>query len=286
MKKKMLIILLAMFALVLTGCSKQGASGKINVVTSTNVYQDIAKNIIGKDGTVTAVISNGNVDPHDFEPTTDSAKVVAKADIVVENGLGYDSWMKRLAEANNKKVMNVGKLMGKKTGDNPHIWYNLSMVKVFVNELVKEAGKLAPSKKATFEKRAKAYLAQVDAIKDIAKKVPATKKSVFVTEPVFDYALQASGLKIGDKEFEEAIENETDPSVKTVHAIQTNIKNRNYAAFVYNTQVQNSTISNLLKMAKQYKIPVIQVRETMPNNVAYLTWMRQNYQQIIEKIKK
>lgn len=61
---------------VLTGCSKKdnSSSNKISIVTSTNVYADIAQNVLGKYGKATAIITSSSTDPHDFEPTTADAK--------------------------------------------------------------------------------------------------------------------------------------------------------------------------------------------------------------------
>lgn len=93
------------------------AKHRVNIVTSTNIYADIAKNIVGKHGHVQAIIKNGDTDPHDFEPTTGSAKEVANANIVIANGLGYDDWMTNLANANDIHVVKVGnQLMGLKQG--------------------------------------------------------------------------------------------------------------------------------------------------------------------------
>ena len=66
--------------LILTGCSKkENSSNKISIVTSTNVYADIAQNVLGKYGKATAIITNSATDPHDFEPTTADAKKVQNA---------------------------------------------------------------------------------------------------------------------------------------------------------------------------------------------------------------
>ena len=139
--------LVTLVSLITVGCSnKQNSakqSDKISIVTTTNVYSDIAKNIVGKYGTATAIIDKSSVDPHDFDPTTADAKKVAQANIIVANGLGYDSWMNKLAKSVDKKPVLVGEdLMGLKSGDNPHIWYNLDMPTKYVDYLVKRLSKL------------------------------------------------------------------------------------------------------------------------------------------------
>lgn len=280
-----IIGLVGLLALVTTACAnkKEAASqsDKISIVTTTNVYSDIAKNIVGKYGTATAIIDKSSVDPHDFDPTTADAKKLTKANIIVANGLGYDSWMNKLAKSVNKKPVLVGEdLMGLKNGDNPHIWYNLNMPTKYVDYLVKRLSKLDKKHAAYFKANGKKYLAKVDKIKKLVKTDKSNKKPVFVSEPVFDYALKEAGYKIGDKEFEEAIENGTDPSPKMINKMNTDIKEKKIAFFVNNTQASSSTVKSFVKLAKKNGVPVLNVRETIPNHITYLTWMKENYQNL------
>ena len=279
--------LVTLLSLITVGCSnKQNStsqSNKISIVTTTNVYSDIAKNIVGKYGTATAIIDKSSVDPHDFDPTTADAKKVAQANIIVANGLGYDSWMNKLAKSVDKKPVLVGEdLMGLKSGDNPHIWYNLDMPTKYVEYLVKRLSKLDKKHAAYFKENGEKYLAKIDKIKQLAQANKGDQKPVFVSEPVFDYALQEAGYKIGDKEFEEAIENGTDPSPKTINEMNNSIKQKKITFFVNNTQASSSTVKSFVKLAKKNNVPVLNVRETIPNNTTYLAWMKENYQKLAD----
>ena len=279
--------LVTLVSLITVGCSnKQNSakqSDKISIVTTTNVYSDIAKNIVGKYGTATAIIDKSSVDPHDFNPTTADAKKVAQANIIVANGLGYDSWMNKLAKSVDKKPVLVGEdLMGLKSGDNPHIWYNLDMPTKYVDYLVKRLSKLDKKHAAYFKENGEKYLAKIDKIKQLAQANKGDQKPVFVSEPVFDYALQEAGYKIGDKKFEEAIENGTDPSPKTINEMNNAIKQKKIAFFVNNTQASSSTVKSFVKLAKKNNVPVLNVRETIPNNTTYLAWMKENYQKLAD----
>lgn len=279
--------LVTLVSLITVGCSnKQNStsqSNKISIVTTTNVYSDIAKNIVGKYGTATAIIDKSSVDPHDFDPTTADAKKVAQANIIVANGLGYDSWMNKLAKSVDKKPVLVGEdLMGLKSGDNPHIWYNLDMPTKYVDYLVKRLSKLDKKHAAYFKENGEKYLAKIDKIKQLAQANKGDQKPVFVSEPVFDYALQEAGYKIGDKKFEEAIENGTDPSPKTINEMNNAIKQKKIAFFVNNTQASSSTVKSFVKLAKKNNVPVLNVRETIPNNTTYLAWMKENYQKLAD----
>ena len=263
-------------------------SDKVSIVTTTNVYADIAKNVAGKYGSVQAIIKNSATDPHDFEPTTADAKKLTNANIIVANGLGYDSWMNKLASSVSKKPVLVGEdLMGLKKGDNPHIWYDLDMPTKYVNYLVKRLSRLDKKHAAYFKENGDKYLAKIAKVKQIAKSADKkNNKPVFVSEPVFDYGLEEAGYKIGDKEFEEAIENGTDLSPKTINKMTNEIKDKKIVFFVNNTQASSSTVKTFVKLAKENGVPVLNVRETIPNHMTYLDWMGENHQNLANISKK
>ncbi|MBU6048698.1 metal ABC transporter solute-binding protein, Zn/Mn family [Lactobacillus delbrueckii] len=276
------ILLLA--TLFLAGCAKdeQTSKSQIKIVTSTNIYADIAQNIVGKYGKATALIANGNSNPHDYEPTTNAAKTVADADIIVANGMGYDSWMGNLAASNGKKAVKVGEdLMQLDSSANPHIWYNLNMPKKYVAYLVKKLSKLDKKHASYYQAQGKKYLQKIAKIEKVADGIKGGKaKPVFVSEPVFDYALERTGFKIGNKNFEEATEKETDPSAAVIAQMNEAIKKKQIPFFVNNTQASSDTVKYFVKKAKKQGIPIVEVRETMPNKVSYADWMLDNYQKL------
>lgn len=291
-KTILLITTLLVLVLTLTACSTKREANtnnhKVDIVTSTNIYANIAKNVVGKHGEVQAIIKNGDTDPHDFEPTTNSAKEVANANIVISNGLGYDDWMTKLADSNDIHMTKVGEeLMGLKRGDNPHIWYNLDMPKKYVNYIVKRSSKIDPKHASYFRKNGQTYLNKIQSIKQLAAKIDAKHaKPVYVSEPVFDYALERCHFKIGNPAFEEAVENETDPSAQVVHNMQESIKHKKISFFVNNVQASSSTVNGMVKLANQNQIPVLKVRETMPNGTNYYHWMKNNYQNLFDIFSK
>ncbi|KRN60423.1 ABC transporter substrate-binding protein [Pediococcus inopinatus] len=278
---------------VLNGCGrKTQTSNKLHIVASLNFYGETAKAVAGKYGTVTSIIKSPNVDPHDFEPTTNSAKAVAKADVVVYNGLGYDSWMQRLISSDsegNVKALNVGKsVMNKQTGDNPHLWYNDQTMAKLANRLAKIYAKKDPKHRKQFEANAKNYVAS---LKVIQKKVAALKQNrqkslVDVSEPVFNYALTKMGYKINNSHFALAVENGSDPSAQDIRQMQKDIKQHKIAFFVNNPQASDAIVKNMVTLAKKHNVPVLNVTETQPSNKTYIEWMTDQYQQVAEIQKK
>lgn len=94
--------LAAASVLVLVGCAGTGGQaddGRIPVVASTDVYGQIVEAIGGDLVDVTSIVSSGGQDPHSFEPSARDQLSVSRADLVVENGGGYDAFVDALIEA-------------------------------------------------------------------------------------------------------------------------------------------------------------------------------------------
>ncbi|WP_412989585.1 metal ABC transporter solute-binding protein, Zn/Mn family [Pediococcus siamensis] len=276
---------------MLTAChstKKASHNDKLKIVATTDFYGEAAKAVVGSKGTVKSVIHSATVDPHDYEPTTSVASEVSQADVVIASGIGYDSWMNKLVKNGKSTVVDIKigeDVMGKKMGDNPHIWYNPQTMPRYVKYLANKLSKRQPKNKAYFHKNAQKYVQSLQPInREIAKlKTQAAQKKynkVFVSEPVFDYALEALGYQVADQNFENAMEKGVDPAVQEIKKMQTEIKARKIAFFVYNEQASDKTVTNFVKLAKKSKVPVLKVTETLPSHENYKQWMLSQYQEL------
>lgn len=288
-KHKFLGIILSLlaFILILSGCSNKkvsDSSSKIRIVTTTDFYAEVAKAVVGDKGTVSSIINNPAIDPHDYEPTTDVAKTVSKADFSVANGLGYDEWMNKLSK--NSTYIKIGEnVMHKKTGDNPHIWYNPNTMPDYANYLADQLAKKYPKNKAYFKQNAQEYIASLKPIQKELSQLKNTSaklsnKNVYVTEPVFDYSIQAMGFKVANQKFEQAVENGTDPTPNVIQEMHKGIKNKQINFMVLNTQTDSKLVNNLVNLAKKNNIPVLNVTETLPKGKTYTQWMLSQYQSL------
>ncbi len=268
---------------------KAPQSHHIYVVTSLPFYQEAAQAVLGKYGKATALINNASIDPHDFEPTTNDANHLAAANVIIENGLEYDGWLNNMVAAANKQqnVINVAKLMHKHNGDNEHLWYDMNTMPTLTKLLIKKFSKIDPQHRQQFEQNGQIYLKKLASLKQQEQQLAQSshQKSVAVSEPVFDYALQAMNYHVIDRHFELAIENGTDPSPQDINQLQKAIKKHQIAFFVNNPQSSDHIIDNLLTLAQQYHVPILQITETMPNKQNYITWIHSEFKQL-EKIQK
>ena len=99
----------------------------IAAVGAENEYADVIAQVGGRYVRVSAVQSNPNADPHSFEASPSVAREVAAAALIVQNGLGYDSYMDRIESASpstSRRVIDVQALLRlPDSTPNPHLWY-------------------------------------------------------------------------------------------------------------------------------------------------------------------
>src|SRR5438309_1743971 len=145
-------ILMALGAPVASGAA--AAPSRVAVVAAENFYGDLVGQIGGDHVAVTSIIVDPSVDPHEYEVSAKDGAAVANARLVIQNGLGYDSFMTRLLKASpsrDRKSIVVGSLMGRKDGDNPHVWYDPATIPGLaqsvhgVHETVERRGRSAES---------------------------------------------------------------------------------------------------------------------------------------------
>src|SRR5262245_43084354 len=130
--------LLLSVSLAACGIPPAANDGKLNVVVAENFWGSVAAQLGGDHVAVTSVINNPNADPHEYEVTAADARAVADARYVIVNGAGYDAWAQQVIDANpsaDRKELDIAKLVGKKEGDNEHLWYSPDYVLKVVDQL-------------------------------------------------------------------------------------------------------------------------------------------------------
>jgi zinc/manganese transport system substrate-binding protein len=279
-----LIVPLAAVAVLLSGCGASSIAarpGTIAAVGAENEYADVISQIGGKYVTVSAIESNPNTDPHTFEASPSVAEEVSAARLVVQNGVGYDSYMNKIESASptsSRKVIDVQTLLGlPDSTPNPHLWYKPTTMPAVARALVADLSAIQPKHAAYFRANAQRFDKALDpwyqAMAQFKAEYPNTP--VATTEPVGDYMLQAAGTdNLTPFTLQADIMNGVDPAPQSV-TLQNNLFSAHRVkVFVYNEQVTDSLTGSFLEQAKQYGIPVVGVYETMPvPGYSYQSWM-------------
>ena len=125
-------LLVVVVVTLLSGCGAAGspasAHGRILAVGAENEYANVISQIGGRYVEANAVMSNPNTDPHTFEASPSVARTVASARLIVQNGVGYDSFMSKIEGASHdasRKVIDVQDLLHLPSSTlNPHLWYS------------------------------------------------------------------------------------------------------------------------------------------------------------------
>jgi zinc/manganese transport system substrate-binding protein len=269
---------LALGLILTTAPNTHAADGKLSVVAAENFYGDVARQIGGDDVAVASVMSNPDQDPHLFETTPSTVRQIAAAQVVILNGADYDPWMDKLLKASprpSRTAIVVADLVGKKAGDNPHLWYDPSTMPAVAKALAEAFVKADPAHKERYATRLKTFLASLKPIDD---KIAAIRgkfvgTTVTASEPVFGYMANALGLKMRNESFQLSIMNDTEPSAHDVAAFQDDLKGHKVRIMFYNKQASNKAVQTLVDLAHASKIPVVGVTETAPPNLSYQEWM-------------
>ena len=272
----------------------EGAA-KLAVVASTNVYGNIAETIGGDDVAVTSILSNPDQDPHSFEASPRTALAISKADLLIENGGGYDDYMTTLRSSTRSKapVIDVVELSGKKApagGElNEHVWYDFASMKLLADDLAEQLGRADPDDADAFTSRAASFETRLDDL--IAKETRAKRsgrgKAIGITEPVPLYLTEALGLtnKTPEK-FSEAVEEGDDVSAPVLQQTLDLYRDKQVAALVYNSQTSGPITAQVADAAEAAGIPVVPVTETLPKGTTYLSWMRDNLDAITTAVSR
>jgi len=284
----------AVLSVMLTGCTPaaegsraSAGDGVVEVVASTSVYGDIVSTIGGDKVRVNSIITRTSQDPHSYESTTQDKLAVSKAELLVENGGGYDDFISRLADDTGLDHVNVLDAVelsglapeGGAAGFNEHVWYSLPAMALLADAVAAKLGQLEPSAAATFTANAASFK---ESLAGLEAKLGTTKASVghaavAVTEPVPLYLLEAAGLE--DKTpagYKAAIESGSDVPPAVLKAAVDLVRSGLVRLLAYNSQTEGPQTLALKDAAEGAGVPVLNFSETLPDGKSYLQWMADN----------
>ena len=270
-------------ALAAAGCTSSSAStqaGVISAVGAENEYANVLSQIGGKYVHVSSILDNPNTDPHTFEASASVAQEISGAKLIVQNGVGYDSFMNRIeaaAPSSARKVITVQSVLGLPgSTPNPHLWYDPATMPAVAKAMAADLAALQPAHAAYFQANLKAFdrsmAPWLTAIAQFRAKYPGVQ--VATTEPVADYLLRAMGAgNLTPFRFQADIMNGVDPSPQDISLVTSFFTQHRAKVFVYNQQVTDALTTSIRQAAQQAGVPVVGVYETMPTGYRYQSWM-------------
>lgn len=276
----------------------------IPVLASTDVYGDIARQIGGDRVEVTSIISGESQDPHSYEATVRDELAVSRARVVLTNGGHYDEFMTRLLSAagGDRTVLTAVEAdhaddeatedehaedeagdeghseaeHAEEGGENEHVWYDLAAMKGMAEDLADALTDLEPDSSSVFEQNLDTFSTAIDALqqKQVEIRAEHDGADVAVTEIVAGWLLEDCGLdNRTPAEFSEAIEEGTDVPVRVLQETLALMSDEAVRVLIYNEQTSGPQTDQLVAAAEDAGVPIVTVRETLPEGSGYLQWM-------------
>jgi zinc/manganese transport system substrate-binding protein len=260
----------------LAGCDSAAhvsatASGRVTVAAAENFWGNIAEQIGGSRVSVHSIITDPNTDPHLYQSDPAAAATITTAQLVIENGAGYDDFMDKIlasSSSSSRRVLSVQKVLGV-TGSNPnpHLWYWTQRLPTVATAISRQLSSIDPAGAHAFAAGAARFDASLKPLLTVISRIKSRYAGtpIAYTERVPGYLVAAAGLRLGTPaSFSQAIEDGTDPSPQDTATFDRDITQHKVKVLLYNSQVVDSQTTAIKALAVAAHVPVVGVSETMP----------------------
>jgi zinc/manganese transport system substrate-binding protein len=262
------------------------------VLAVENFYASLVNQIGGQCVQTTTILADPDADPHEFQPAASDVRSYQGAQLVVEDGLGYDDFSDKIIAtlSTQPALVKAGDVVGLQVGANPHIWYSAGYVDQIRAAILGKLKQLNPQASAYYDQQSAAldqeFATYHSLINQIAAKYGNTP--VGATESIFVDMAYTTGLNlITPPEFMDAMAEGNDPTARDVATFQNQITNHQIKVLVYNTQTVTSLTEQLKAMAQQNNIPIVGVSETMPLGAqTFQGWQASELQLLLLALQK
>lgn len=276
----------------------QKSSSKIKVIATTTQMFDITSNIGGDRIELTGILGP-NVDPHEYEATTQDAKMLNDAKLIVENGVGLERSIDKIVKESGSHSQiyiassDVEILKGGPNdpdGD-PHLWFSVPNVKKITNGVYDNLAKIDSANKDYYLNHKNKYLASLNELDSyIRGKIngvnPMDRKMV-TNHDAFGYFAQEYGLNVIGSVIPN-ISTESQPSAKETTDLINKIHDQKVKAIFTEKSINPKLIDEIAKSAGIKIVPSLYgdtLGETTSTGGTYISMMKYNTDTIVENIK-
>ena len=180
-----------------------GAPGeRPRIVASFSILADIARALAPADAEVSALVGPDS-DAHVFEPTPAHGRMLAQADLVLVNGLGFEGWIDRLIGVSGFRgpVVVASRGVPPRQADgatDPHAWQDLALGRQYVQTLSAALAERWPARRDELALRRATYLARLarteQRVREALGAIPRAQRRVISSHDAFGYFGAAYGV--------------------------------------------------------------------------------------------
>jgi zinc/manganese transport system substrate-binding protein len=262
------------------GAQASSTPGVINAIGAENQYANVLSQVGGRYVHVSSILNNPATDPHTYESSPQVAQEVSAAQLIVQNGLGYDTFMNKIESASpssSRKLIVVQQVLGLPDNTpNPHLWYSPTTMPKVAQAMADDLSAIEPAHAAYFRANAQKFVGSLAPWLDAIASFKTSHGGVAVatTEPVADYLLDAMGAhNLTPFGFQADIMNGVDPTPQDISLENSFFTLHQVKVFCYNQQVVDALTTSIRSNAQKAGVPVVGVYETMPTGYHYQSWM-------------
>ncbi|MEP2936663.1 MAG: zinc ABC transporter substrate-binding protein [Gilvibacter sp.] len=269
MKKTYFLIFI--IGLTLFACkSEKDDVSKPNVVATTTMIADLARQIGGDSIQVKALMGSG-VDPHLYKASEGDVTKLFTADLILYNGLHLEGKMGEIfeqMESQNKKTvalaeaLDKNKLIGSEyfaSNYDPHIWFDISYWTQLSEDLHAHLVQLDPESKTYYDQNLRSYQTELKnleiEVKEIIQTLPTEQRILVTAHDAFNYFGQAFGFQVVGLQ---GLSTATEAGVQDVQRIAQFIIEKQVKAVFIESSVPQRTIEALQAAvaAKDFEVSI------------------------------
>jgi zinc/manganese transport system substrate-binding protein/manganese/iron transport system substrate-binding protein len=205
-----MIVITILGGVLAGGCSRDqparsaGGTAKgrvLKVVATTTQVADFATNVGGDRVQVTSLLKP-NLDAHDYEPSPADIEAIARADLVLENGAGLETWLRDTIQSSGFQGPLIDTSQGvrlRRVGGeaDPHIWQNPRNAQVMAANIERALAAAAPADATVFQANLDGYIKQLQALDaEVQRQIDSLANKKLVTNhDAFGYYIDRYGLQ-------------------------------------------------------------------------------------------
>lgn len=285
------------------------AAERIPVLASFSILGDIVANVGGERISV-ATLVGPDQDAHVFQPAPDDIKAVARARLVVVNGLGFEGWMERLVQSANYRgpvvVASAGIKARERVGDDdehdhdhagaghhgkddPHAWQDPQNVIVYARNISAALAKLDPAGAEVYRRNAEVYINKLQDLDGWAmrqfEQIPPAKRKVITSHDAFEYFGAHYKVRFLAAQ---GVSTDSEPSARDVAALIRQIRSEKIRALFFENMSNPKLLQQISResgTAPGGKLYADALSKADGPAADYLSLMRYNIAQLLEKIR-
>lgn len=237
------VLALALLALAAGGCGgKTGHGtgggrftdpGKLRVVATFSVLGDLVQNVAG-DGAEVVTLVGPDGDAHTFDPSPQDGMAVADAQVLFENGVGFEAWLDKLHSSSGSKAVRVVASKGlefregecrhdpKEKGkphaheDDPHVWHDVRNAVHMVGVIRDRLCEVDPGRAEKYRANAAAYLTKLESlhawVEASVAALPPDRRKLVTSHDTFGYFADRYGFTVAGTALASFSTEASDPS--------------------------------------------------------------------------